>query len=69
MGHTYSPIARCEAEHTMVRINQMQRECAREHGCPAGRICPLGACFANIHAINRYAEARESSLDSAGASA
>lgn len=48
MSYCYSPIVRCEAEHTMVLTNQTQRECSLEHGCQQGRDCPLGGCFAKI---------------------
>lgn len=40
-----SPIARCEAVREMVLTDETQAECAREHGCPPGRICPLCGCF------------------------
>lgn len=40
-----SPIARCEAVREMVLTDETQAECAREHGCPAGRICPLCGYF------------------------
>ena len=53
MNDVYSRIIRCEAVHAMVRIDQTQHECAVEHGCPPGRHCPLGSCFANIHAAGR----------------
>ena len=59
MSHSYSPIARCEAEHTMVQVNKLQQDCALEHGCPPGRNCPVGNCFANIHATHRNAAAGE----------
>jgi len=29
----------------MVLIDETQAECAREHGCPPGRVCPLKAYF------------------------
>ena len=40
-----SPIGRCEAVHEMVLLDETQRECAREHGCPPDRVCPLEAYF------------------------
>jgi len=40
-----SPIARCEAVREMVLTDATQAECAREHNCPAGRICPLCGYF------------------------
>lgn len=41
-----SPVARCELVHEMVLIDETQMECAREHGCPPDRICPLARYFA-----------------------
>lgn len=40
-----SPIGRCEAVREMVLLDETQRECAREHGCPPDRVCPLEDCF------------------------
>lgn len=40
-----SPVARCELIHELVLTDETQAECAREHQCPAGRICPLCAYF------------------------
>lgn len=40
-----SPIARCEAVREMVLTDETQAECAREHDCPADRICPLCGYF------------------------
>lgn len=40
-----SPVGRCEAVHEMVLLDETQKECAREHGCPPGRQCPLEGCF------------------------
>lgn len=40
-----SPIARCEAMRTMVLTDQTQAQCAREHECPAGTVCPLCGWF------------------------
>ncbi|MBK7465043.1 MAG: hypothetical protein IPJ50_21655 [Betaproteobacteria bacterium] len=42
-----SPIARCDAVREMVLTDETQAECAREHACPAGRICPLCGYFAD----------------------
>jgi hypothetical protein len=41
-----SPIARCEIIREMVLIDETQVECACEHNCPPGRICPLTRYFA-----------------------
>lgn len=40
-----SPIGRCEAVREMVLLDETQKECAREHGCPEGRDCPLKGWF------------------------
>ena len=42
-----SPIAPCEAVHEMVLTDETQAECAREHECPPGRVCPLCGWFAD----------------------
>lgn len=42
-----SPIARCDAVREMVLTDETQAECAREHECPPGRICPLCGYFAD----------------------
>lgn len=61
-----SPIARCEAMHTMVLTDQTQRDCAREHDCPREFDCPLNGCFTGSEVraaappppIRRYPEMR-----------
>ncbi len=40
-----SPIARCEAMKTMVLTDETQAQCAREHDCPPGTVCPLCGWF------------------------
>lgn len=40
-----SPTARCEMIHEMVLTDETQTECAGEHDCPVGSICPLSAYF------------------------
>lgn len=40
-----SPTARCELIHELVLTDETQAECAREHECPTGRVCPLCAYF------------------------
>ncbi|NTV11965.1 MAG: hypothetical protein HGA47_14535 [Zoogloea sp.] len=47
-----SPVARCEAVHEMVLTDEKQEECAREHDCPPGRICPLDGCFAEVSGVS-----------------
>ncbi|MCG2578616.1 hypothetical protein LZ012_16585 [Dechloromonas sp. XY25] len=41
-----SPVARCEAVREMVLTDQTQAECAHEHDCPPGSVCPLCGWFA-----------------------
>lgn len=45
-----SPIARCEAVREMVLTDATQAECAREHDCPTGRVCPLCGYFVDAPA-------------------
>ena len=40
-----APIARCDAVHELVLTDETQAECACEHDCPPGRICPLAGYF------------------------
>ena len=40
-----SPIAPCNAIQEYVLTDQTQEQCAREHDCPAGRVCPLQGYF------------------------
>jgi len=40
-----SPIARCDAVREMVLTDETQAQCAGEHDCPLGRICPLCGYF------------------------
>lgn len=42
------PIARCEVMHAMVITDQTQRQCACEHGCPVGMLCPLQEAFTGV---------------------
>ncbi len=46
-----SPIARCELVQEMVLTDETQQECAREHDCPVGRVCPLAAYFTETSGI------------------
>ena len=59
MSNNYTPVGRCEVAHTMVRIDQNQHDCSLEHGCPPGRVCPLGACFAKLSEAFRSSAAQE----------
>jgi hypothetical protein len=52
MSFIDSPIGRCEAVKEMVLLDETQRECAREHGCPPGRNCPLEGCFALVSGLS-----------------
>ena len=45
-------IARCEAIHEMVLTDETQRDCAREHDCPANRLCPLCDYFTATSGIS-----------------
>ena len=45
MSYIDSPIARCDAVREMVLTDETQAQCAREHGCPPGRVCPLCGYF------------------------
>ena len=47
-----SPIGRCEAVKEMVLLDETQRECACEHGCPPGCQCPLEGCFATMSGVS-----------------
>lgn len=46
-----SPIARCEAINELVLTDETQSECALEHDCPPGRICPLCGYFTETSGI------------------
>lgn len=46
-----SPISRCEAMRTMVLTDETQAECAREHDCPAGQVCPLCGYFTETSGV------------------
>jgi len=46
-----SPIARCEVIREMVLIDETQVECACEHNCPPGRVCPLARYFAEPNVV------------------
>ena len=57
-----SPIARCEASRKMVLTDQSQGQCAREHGCPENRICPLCGYFVeDEEPLEKMAEAQSPS--------
>ena len=53
MTPTDSPILRCEMAHVMVHTDQTHAECAHEHHCPPGSVCPLAGCFAQMFAAYR----------------
>lgn len=46
-----SPVGRCEAVREMVLLDETQAECACEHGCPPGRVCPLAGCFTAVSGL------------------
>jgi hypothetical protein len=52
-----SPISRCDVVREMVVTDQTQAECAREHGCPPDRICPLCGYFSETSGISAAAAA------------
>ncbi len=43
-----SPIHECAVCGQMVLLDQTQRECAREHDCDGGVVCPLEQYFIGI---------------------
>jgi len=45
MSFLDSPVCRCELMRAMVLTDQTQKQCATEHECPPGTVCPLGDCF------------------------
>ena len=47
-----SPIGRCEEVREMVLLDETQAQCAAEHGCPAGTVCPLCGCFVEVSGIS-----------------
>lgn len=47
-----SPMSRCDVVHQMVLTDQTQAECAREHDCPPGTVCPLAACFYEVSGVS-----------------
>jgi len=40
-----SPIARCCVVKEIVLTDETQAECAHEHACPDGQVCPLCGYF------------------------
>jgi len=55
-----SPVGRCEMVREMVLLDETQRECAREHGCPKNRKCPLKSYFAEQSGIGEASVLLES---------
>lgn len=47
MSYIDSPMCRCELMRVMVLTDQTQGQCAEEHCCPPGQVCPLKDCFEN----------------------
>lgn len=45
MSFIDSPIASCKFVHEIVLTDQTQGQCAREHECPPGTVCPLCGYF------------------------
>lgn len=50
-----SPIGRCEAVREMVLLDETQKECAHEHGCPDGFDCPLKGWFTEQSGVSNPA--------------
>ncbi|MCP5231214.1 MAG: hypothetical protein H6948_03825 [Zoogloeaceae bacterium] len=46
-----SPIGRCEEVREMVLLDETQAQCAAEHGCPPGTVCPLCGCFVEVSGL------------------
>lgn len=46
-----SPIARCEVVREMVLTDETQAECAREHDCAPGQVCPLCEYFSETSGL------------------
>jgi len=57
-----SPIARREAVRELVLTDETQAECAREHGCPPSRACPLRGWFAEASGMEEETRKRISRL-------
>jgi hypothetical protein len=51
-----SPIGRCELVREFVLLDETQRECAREHGCTPGQICPLRGYFTEFSGVSDPAD-------------
>lgn len=47
-----SPIGRCEVARAMVLLDETQAECAFEHACPAGTVCPFEGCFNPVSGVS-----------------
>lgn len=43
-----APISRCETMREMVITDQTQAQCACEHDCPKGTVCPLEDVFTGV---------------------
>lgn len=46
-----APIARCEMIHCMVLTDQTRMQCALEHACPEGTVCPWAGYFSEPIAL------------------
>lgn len=47
-----SPVGRCEVVREMVLLDETQAQCACEHGCPRGIVCPLKGYFAEQSGVS-----------------
>lgn len=63
MSFLDAPIARCEAQRTIVLTDQTQQQCAREHDCAPGTACPLCGWFADEPDPGATAQAAVQSTD------
>lgn len=52
-------VARCEVIHEIVLTDETQAECAREHECSPGTVCPLCGYFTETSGISEEAVHQE----------
>lgn len=52
MSFVDSPMARCEFAKEIVLTDETQGECARDHDCPPGTVCPLCGYFTETSGIS-----------------
>ena len=59
MSFIDSPMARCDFVREIVLTDETQAECAREHECPPGTVCPLCGYFTEMSGISEEALRQE----------